>query len=161
MPMIRYRIVALLALLPAGCADLSAISPGTSPQQVQARAGAPSAVWKNTDGSEVWEYSSVPLGLQTYMVSFGPDHAVREVHQVLSEEYFSKVRKGMSRDEIRRIFGKPGEISYFPSREEEIWSWRYLGDGAQYMFFNVHFDRGTGTVRTASRTQEFRTDRND
>jgi hypothetical protein len=148
---LNLLLFALAALL-AGCANFSSISSGMPAQQVQGKLGAPGTVWKNPDGSEVWEYPGGPLGRQTYMVSLGSDHAVREIHQVLSEEYFAKVRAGMSRDEVRRLLGKPGEITMFNARDEEVWSWRYQEQNA--MFFNVLFDRSAGTVRTTQRLEE-------
>ena len=105
-PRRNLPLLALAAML-AACANFAALPAGTPSQQVQAKLGAPGTVWKNSDGSEVWEYPYGPLGRQTFMVTVGPDRAVREVHQVLSDEYFSKVRAGMSRDEVRRLLGKP------------------------------------------------------
>jgi outer membrane protein assembly factor BamE (lipoprotein component of BamABCDE complex) len=140
------------AALFAGCANFSAVSSGMPAQQVQARLGSPETVRKNADGSEVWEYPGGPLGRQTYMVTLGSDHAVREAHQVLSEEYFSKVQAGMSREEVRRLLGRPGEIMVFGARDEEVWSWRYQQQNP--MFFNVLFDRSAGTVRTTQRLEE-------
>src|SRR4029077_2835639 len=79
------RAAALLSLsfLAAGCANFSAISPGDSAPTVEARVGAPGAVWKNADGSEVWEYPQGFYAVQTFMVAFDSDHVVREVRQVL------------------------------------------------------------------------------
>jgi len=114
--------------------------------------GPPGNVWKNADGSEVWEYPQGPLGVQTFMIAIDTDHSVREMHQVLSEEYFSKVRSGMTRDEVHRMLGRPREIWYFPPRDEEVWVWRYLE--INYRFFNVLFDRSAGTVRTTLRMEE-------
>jgi len=154
MPM-TSRCAVLLLLLSAwvaGCANFAALPAGTPSQQVQAKHGAPGTVWKNADGTEVWEYPYGPLGRQTYMVTVGTDRAVREVHQVLSEEYFSKVRAGMSRDEVRRLLGTPGQIMTFDARGEEVWSWRYYEQNP--MFFNVLFDRAAGTVRTTLRLEE-------
>jgi outer membrane protein assembly factor BamE (lipoprotein component of BamABCDE complex) len=136
----------------AGCANFAAVSSGMPAQQVQAKLGAPETVRKNADGSEVWEYPGGPLGRQTYMVTLGSDRAVREIHQVLNEEYFSRVRAGMSRDEVRQLLGKPGEIMMFGARDEEVWSWRYQQQNP--MFFNVLFDRSAGTVRTTQRLEE-------
>jgi hypothetical protein len=148
-----HRAAALLVLiLAAGCANFSAISPGDSAQTVEARVGAPGAVWKNADGSEVWEYPLGPYGVQTFMITIGPDHSVREVQQVLREEHFSKVHAGMSRDEVRRLLGKPRDIWYFPARDEEVWFWRYYE--VNYRFFNVLFDRTRGTVRATLRLDE-------
>ena len=147
------RAAALLALiLAAGCANFSAISPGDSAPTVEARVGAPGSVWKNADGSEVWEYALGPYGVQTFMITIGPDQAVREVQQVLREEYFSRVNAGMSREEVRRLLGKPRDIWYFPARDEEVWFWRYLE--VNYKFFNVLFDHSEGTVRTTLRLDE-------
>src|SRR6266567_1879094 len=135
-----------LVLSSAGCANLAAISPGDSAQAVEAFAGAPATVWKNADGSEVWEY---PQGVQTFMITIDSDLAVREMQQVLSEEYFSKVHAGMSRDEVRRLLGRPKEIWYFSRRDEEAWVWRYIE--VNYRFFNVLFDHTSGMVRTTLR----------
>jgi hypothetical protein len=149
-----HRAAALLALvvLPAACANFAAVSTGDSTQDVEARVGAPGTVWKNADGSEVWEYPLGPSGVQTFMIDIGTDQAVLAVHQVLREEYFSKVVAGMSRDEVRRLLGRPKEVWYFPARDEEVWVWRYLE--VNYRFFNVLFDRTSGTVRTTLRLDE-------
>ena len=141
-----------LTLLAAGCANFSALSPGDSALTVGARVGPPGTVWTNADGSEVWEYPMGPSGVQTFMIDIGPDRAVRAVRQVLKEEYFSKVVAGMSRDDVRRLLGRPKEVWYFPSRDEEVWVWRYLE--INYKFFNVLFDRTGGTVRTTLRLDE-------
>jgi hypothetical protein len=141
-----------LAVVPAACANFSAISPGDPAPTVEVRVGAPGTVWKNADGSEAWEYALGPYGVQTFMITIGPDQAVREVQQVLREEYFSRVNAGMSREEVRRLLGKPRDIWYFPARDEEVWFWRYYE--VNYRFFNVLFDRTAGTVRTTLRLDE-------
>ena len=144
-------LFALAASL-AGCANFTGVSSGMPAQQVQAKLGAPETVRTNADGSEVWEYPGGPLGRETYMVTLGSDRAVREVHQVLNDEYFSRVHPGMSRDDVRRLLGKPGDIMVFGARDEEVWSWRYQQENP--MFFNVLFDRSAGTVRTTQRLEE-------
>ncbi len=152
MPKAALGLLFALAALLAGCASFSAVSSGMPAREVQAKLGSPETVRKNADGSEVWEYPEGPLGRQTYMVTLGSDQAVREVHQVLSDEYFSKVLAGMSRDEVRRLLGKPGEIMVFGARDEEVWSWRYQQQNP--MFFNVLFDRSSGAVRSTQRLEE-------
>jgi len=56
-PMTNRRAVLLLSLSlwVAGCANFAAVRAGTPSQQVQAKLGTPGTVWKNSDGSEVWE----------------------------------------------------------------------------------------------------------
>ena len=150
----RKRIAAFLAAAAlAGCASFESLSPGTPAQQVQDRVGAPSDVWKSPDGSEVWEYALGPLGTQTYMVSLGPDRAVREVRQVLNDENVSRIKPGMTRDEVRRIVGRPGTINYAEARNEEVWNWRYREWGSRLMDLYVQFDRPSGAVKGVTRFQ--------
>ena len=135
-----------------GCAAISPVKSGMDQMEVRGTMGKPEAVYRNADGSETWEYPLGPYGKQTYMVTLNSDHVVKEVRQVLSEEYFAKVGSGMSRDEVRRLLGKPSEMSMFPARDEEVWSWRYEDQGA--MLFHVLFDRTAGTVRITLREEE-------
>jgi outer membrane protein assembly factor BamE (lipoprotein component of BamABCDE complex) len=147
----------LLLFFPALAAFLCScaatpVSTGMDAVQVQARMGKPETVRKNPDGSEIWEYPTGPLGRQTYMVTLGPDHAVKDVRQVLTDEYFLKVIPGMSRDQVRQLLGKPSEVSTYTARDEEVWSWRYQQVNA--MLFNVLFDHSSGTVRKTERIEE-------
>jgi hypothetical protein len=146
--------LALLALAcsAAGCASFSSVAPGDSEVAVGEKVGAPVTVWKNPDGSELWQYPRGYYATQTYMITLGPDRRVQEIHQALSEPYFSRVQAGMSRDDVFRLLGRPREVWNFPSRDEETWTWRYYD--INYMFFNVLFDRTAGTVRSTQRLQE-------
>ena len=149
----RALLLLFPALFAAGCASFSAINPGASAQQVEKLVGAPASVWKNADGSEVWEYPQGPLGVETYMVALGPDHAVREVRQVLNDETISKLHVGMSRDEVRRLLGKPRDIGFSGLNDEEIWSWRYRESRVRNMELYVQFDRPTGALKKITRFQ--------
>src|SRR5439155_24276771 len=122
-------------------------------QQVQAQVGAPETIRKNADGSEVWEYPRGPLGRQTYMVTLGSDRVVREVRQVLSDETISKLHVGMSRDEVRRLLGRPRDIGFSDLNDEEIWSWRYRESGVSNMDLYAQFDRPTGVLKKITRFQ--------
>ena len=147
------RVVAAMALACAGgCANFSALAPGDSAQSVADRVGKPATVWKNGDGSELWQYPQGYYATQTFIVTVDPDQRVREIHQALSEPYFSKVQPGMVRDDVYRLLGRPREVWYFGARDEETWTWRYYNTA--YMFFNVLFDRTQGTVRAVQRLQE-------
>ena len=148
-PAPSWTLMPVAGVVPPGAETfrLSALTVTGAPPQLP-----PETIRKNADGSEVWEYPGGPLGRQTYMVTLGSDRAVQAVHQVLNDEYFSRVRAGMSRDEVRRLLGKPGEIMVFGARDEEVWSWRYQQQNP--MFFNVLFDRTAGTVRTTQRIEE-------
>jgi hypothetical protein len=149
----RAVLLLFAALFAAGCAAFSAIDPGASAQQVETLVGAPANVWKNADGSEVWEYPRGPLGVETYMVTLGSDHAVREVRQVLSDETISKLHVGMTRDEVRRLLGRPRDIGFSDFNDEEIWSWRYREWGVRNMELYVQFDRPSGALKKITRFQ--------
>jgi hypothetical protein len=149
----RRALLLASALLVAGCASFDTLSPGTPAQQVKARVGAPSDVWKSPDGSEVWEYPMGPLGTETYMVTLGPDQAVRDVRQVLTDENISKLKPGMPREEVRRALGRPGSINYSDSRNEEVWYWRYREWGVRRMELYVQFDRPSGALKAVTRYQ--------
>ncbi len=149
----RALLLLLPALFAAGCASFSAIAPGASGQQVEKLVGAPASVWKNADGSEVWEYPQGPLGVETFMVTLGSDHAVREVRQVLNDETIAKLHVGMSRDEVRRTLGKPRYIGFSDYTDEEIWSWRYRAWRVRTMDLYVQFDRPTGALKSVSKFQ--------
>ena len=142
-----------LAASLAGCANFNTVASGMPAQQVQAKLGAPETVRKNADGSEVWEYPRGPFGVETYMVTLGPDRAVREVRQVLSEEYISKLQAGMSREEVRRLVGSPRYVGFSDRTDEEIWSWRYRDWKVRTMDLYVQFDRPTGRLKTVSKFQ--------
>jgi hypothetical protein len=150
----RGGALLILAILPMGCVNPGAVSPGASVDQLQAHMGPPTTVWKNADGSEVWEYPQGPLGTQTFMVTMGPEHAVRDVRQVLTEDNFKNVRAGMSREDVRRLLGRQMDVRYFDFSGEEVWSWRYVEWKVRPAFFNVHFDRESGAVKYVSRTEE-------
>jgi len=154
----RAVLLLSLSILAAGCASFQSITPGAPASEVSALVGAPTSVWTNPDGSEVWEYPQGPLGTKTYMVTLGPDHRVRDVRQVLEESTISKLRVGMSRDQVRRMIGKPRDVAFSDRTDEEIWSWVYREWGARKMELDVRFDRPTGTVKEISRAQIDRPD---
>jgi len=149
----RAALLLFSALFAAGCASFSAVNPGASAQQLETLMGAPANVWKNADGSEVWEYPRGPLGVETYMVTLGSDRTVREVRQVLSDETISKLHVGMSRDEVRRLLGRPRDIGFSSLNDEEIWSWRYREARVRNMELYVQFDRPSGALKSLSRFQ--------
>jgi hypothetical protein len=139
-----------LPFLLLGCQNFAAITPGTPSAALIERFGAPNVLLKNSDGSEVWEYPQdyprAAYGYEKFLIDIGADGKVRMVRQVLTEEYLSKVRVGMSRDDVRRILGTPHQIAVFERRNEEVWTWPYRDTPADVLF-HVYFDRAGGTVK--------------
>lgn len=143
----------LLSFLLSACDNFGTrdLKPGESTAlDVRDRMGIPTAEWPNDNGTITWEYAKGPEGKVTFMVSIGADDRLRAVEQVLSEPYFARVEKGMSRDQIRRLLGKPGRIDFYPLKQEEVWDWRIEGQTAtDRAHFNVHFDTGGKVVGTS------------
>ena len=152
----------LLAITPLGAAcDFIAqkdLTPGQSTEaDVRRWMGQPEMIWEESDGSRTLEYPRGPMGKETYFVTIGADGRFRRIEQVLTEENFRKVQPGMTRDQVRQILGKPGEISRFKRQNEEVWGWRYLEATQRTMFFYAHFDQDTGLLKRTDQMQDWKT----
>lgn len=148
----EFRWLALTVLLVSGCAALRApsIPPGASMADVESKIGKPLDVLSTPAGDLVWQYPSGPFGQQAYIVTFGTDQRVKNISQPLTWEKFATIRTGMSREDIRLMFGRPfASVTYRPL-DEEVWSYRYLIPVNDNRVFNVHFDAETGRVKTTS-----------
>jgi SmpA / OmlA family len=148
------RIVAALGVAAwlGGCdVGIESLKPGVSTaREVRSVLGEPTFQWQEADGSAVWEYAGPRAGYVTYMVTMGGDGVMRALHQVLTEEYFAKVRPGMDKAQIRRLLGRPMEVVTLPARGEEVWTWQHgpvMPGGLDE--FNVHFDLAGEVVATS------------
>ncbi len=155
-----FAWIASLLLATGGCdaINLQEIRPGvTTADEVRARMGEPTAEFINPDGSVTYEYSRQPNGVECHMITFGPDRRVSQVEQVLSEATYARIRNGLSRDEVRRLMGKPASIQTFERQREEVWDWRIKGDiPTDEWHLHVHFDTDSGRVVRTSRRLEMR-----
>lgn len=129
------------------------LKPGVSTAtEVKRAMGQPTFEWKEPDGTVTWEFPRGPLGTVTYMVTMRPDGVLKEIRQVLTEEYFAKIRPGLTKDEVRRLIGRPAETMTFPLRKEEVWTWTFEQGSGMSWHFHVHLDLA-GTVVTTSRNR--------
>ena len=143
--------LAAVALLVTGCAALAppSFAPGTGMGEVEARMGKPKDIVKAPDGVTVWQYPNGPLGQTTYMVDFGADQRVKSVYQALTFERFAKIVPGTTtQDDIRLLFGRPGQTMFFGRTNEEVWSYRYQSGASSNWIFNVNLDAKTRIVRS-------------
>lgn len=123
----------------------------SSETDVRNAMGSPTMVWNEADGSQTLEYPKGPEGHRTFMVSVDQQGLFQAYAQVLTPENFGRIQAGMSRDEVRRILGKPRTVVPFVLKNEEVWDWQYQ-ERAALRFFNVHFDRNSGQVIRTSRS---------
>lgn len=152
-------LCALLSALGIYACDyvaLKELKPGVSTGfEVRDKMGQPSFEWRNEDGSVTWEFARTPEGKANYMVTVGPDNILREIVQVLTEENFGKVRKGMMRDEIRHLLGKPGRVTRFDLKRQEVWEWKVQNPFPNVdAFINVHFDEAGRVVETSRHEEQ-------
>ena len=137
--------LSLAALLP-GCGSVGTLVPGQStPADVRASLGAPTDLWKDRNGDELWEYAGGAEGNESYRVRIGADGRVKEVTQLVTQERLLSLTPGKStRQEVRDMLGRPGEQRMMGVGE--TWSWRYETGGGLRGHLVVSFN-ADGTVR--------------
>ncbi len=132
-------IVLLCAL--AGCAARvgTSVKPGMAQAEVARLGGKPIAEGRLPSGEAYWDYTLQPSGYYTYRVVFGPDGAVREVSNLLTQQNFLKLKLGMSESDVEALLG--------PARlRERYWlgtysiSYRFM-EAATFMMMTAEFSR--------------------
>ncbi len=121
-------------------------------EDVRKSAGKPETVRQEADGGKRLEYPRGPMGANTYFVTMDAAGKVQAVDQVLTAQNIAKIVPGMSKDEVRRILGKPTQISHFALKKEDVWSWRWQEEITRQAMFNAHF-AGGDVVTTTSRSE--------
>lgn len=124
------QTLALLIVTAAlsGCAAMKPPQPGWTEPQTLAHWGPPTSRYTLVDGLTRLEYATGPFGRTTWMIDVAPGGRVVAAKQVLTEENLMAVQgrlPGMSRDEMLRTLGRPGERRGGGWQGGEVWSWRY------------------------------------
>lgn len=137
------RILAwTLCLAAAACASYDGrnLRPGVSTEaEVRSVMGAPALEFDSPDGRRL-AYPHGPLGTQTFMADVGADGVLRAVSQVLNDDTFQRIRAGMTRDEILRTIGPPGNTLGFKRTGHVAWDYRYRDTWGYQAIFSVTFD---------------------
>ena len=122
-----FAVLATAALLSA-CAGYQPQA-GASMDAVRAQWGAPTSTYTLPGGTQRLEYATGPYGRTTWMLDVAADGRVQSARQVLNEAEFQNVQvaaaRGLSRDELLRWLGRPGERRHGGRPGGEVWSWRY------------------------------------
>ncbi|MBI4755890.1 MAG: outer membrane protein assembly factor BamE [Betaproteobacteria bacterium] len=157
MSRLTAALCAVLSALGLSACDwfaMKELKPGISTgYDVRERMGTPTLEWRNEDGSLTWEFARTPEGKVNYLITVGPDNIMRSIEQVVTEANFARVQAGMSRDQIRRLLGRPAHVQKLGLKQEEVWEWKYDNPHNADMRFYVHFDI-EGRVVTTSRREE-------
>jgi hypothetical protein len=125
---VSRALAAVCSVLLLGCAaDVHrAVSPGMASAEVGSRVGKPTAIGQLPDGSAFWDYSRQPY--YTDRVTFGPDDRVREVRNLLTEQNYEHLQKGMTLEQVVGIVG-PAYIRNQYANGTTVWTYRYYDIG--------------------------------
>jgi hypothetical protein len=130
------------------CATPS-VNTGEPRDAVLSRWGPPTARHALAAGVERLEYASGPYGRTTWMIDIDAGGRVTAAVQVLNEAHFADFQgraPGMSRAELLRELGTPGEVKAAGLRGGELWSWRYPTNDC--LWFQVEIDTAADKVRS-------------
>jgi len=146
----RVALAGLVAAaLLGGCAP-PVVSTGEPRDAVLSRWGAPTARYAMSGGAERLEYAGGPFGRTTWMIDLDAAGRVTASTQVLNEAHFAEFQgraPGLSRAQLLRALGTPGEVKHAGLRGGELWSWRYPTNDC--LWFQVELDTAADQVRSA------------
>ncbi len=140
----------LLALVGCDQQRISELEEGVASEaDVRSKFGEPEKVWEGAAGARIFEYNRQPAGHRNYMITIGTDGKMSALRQVLTPENFTKIKNGMSMEEVRKILGKPGKVVEYALKKEQVFQWRYLADsGNTSMIFYAIMDNDFKVLRT-------------
>ena len=149
---LRPLCLAMACVLAAGLAGCAAIGlhpprPGQTEAEVLSHDGPPTARYAMPGGATRLEYASGPAGRETWMVDVDAAGRVTGARQVLNEAGFDAFQRhaaGMSRAELLRTLGTPGERRSGGWQGGEVWSWRYPNNDCLWFQVSIGAD---GRVR--------------
>ena len=139
----RLGSIVATALVVAGCATYggsSMFAGGSTEAEVRATMGAPALTFDEGGGAKRLVYPRGPLGLETYMADIAPDGRVVSMRNVLKDDTFYGVHAGMTKDEILRLIGPPGDRMAYPLSHTHSWDYRYMDTWGYRAIFSVTFN---------------------
>jgi hypothetical protein len=147
-------MVALLSICLAACASYSGRGLVVGHSDISAvigLMGMPRMKWADSDGAIQLAYPKGPMGIHTFMVNLRSDGKLQSIKNVLTTEMFSRIRAGMTTDQVLRTLGpsEPSWTVYFEARDELVWEWQYCDDWNKQARFDVLFDGASQTVRSS------------
>jgi hypothetical protein len=157
MSMNRLLVAVLMAALTAVACDqqgrplehpgMDRLQPGVSGElDVRGVFGVPETIIEQGDGSRVFQYPQGPEGPRTFFATIGADGKLIRVSNVLVPGTFAKIVPGISRDDVRRLIGRPGAEKAYPLKRQTAWEWKFIGDDHGTKVFYVTFDEANKVV---------------
>ena len=133
------------ALAVSGCALMPVPpAPGSAEADLLRTWGAPTNRYAMPAGSTRLEFATGPYGRQTWMIDVDAQGRVVASDQVLDERHFAAFQArapGMSRDDLLRTLGRPGEVKGGGWQGGQVWSWRYPTNDCLWFQVSLGDDR--------------------
>jgi len=138
------RLLAILGTLAlTGCASYSGSSlvmNQSNEAEVRATMGQPALTFDTGAGAKRLVYPRGPLGVETFMADIGPDGRVVSIRNALNDDTFFQIRPGMTKDEVLRLIGPPGETMAFTLSRTHAWDYRFVDTWGYRAIFSVTFN---------------------
>lgn len=136
--MFRLTTVVLLgalSALSAGCINMSSpakLAPGAGADAIRQQLGEPTGRYPLTDSAQRLEYARGPYGRETWMLDVDAQGRLVKATQVLVESNFATIKAGMTRDEVLKLIGRPGNVGYVGWQKQTVWNYRYASPFCQW-----------------------------
>jgi hypothetical protein len=150
----KIAVCLCLASLLAACAsyDGRGLRPGVATEaEVRGLMGPPAIEVAAVDGGKHLAYPRGPLGTTTFIADVGQDGILRGVRQVLNDDTFNGIRPGLTREDVLRRIGPPGETMQFSLSGNTAWDYRFVDTWGYIAVFSVTFNPGGIVVSKISR----------
>ena len=128
---------ALVLLTACATTQVAQLHAGMNEAEVVQRMGNLTNRYSLSGSATRLEFAKGPFGHETFMVDLDPAGRVTAWNQVLNSTYFAQVRKGMDRDAVLRLVGRPG-VKRGEAEGREAWYWRFINYDCQQ--YAVTFD---------------------
>jgi len=146
-PSFAAALVFLLAL--TACDRVDKLEEGVSTEvEIRKQFGDPVTVTLAPDGTRTLDYPRQPEGWTNYVIQIGPDGKMSSLRQLLNADNFARVRAGQTRDDVRRLLGRPAKMVHYDLKNEEVWDWRFMQGGVESKLFSVTFGVGGRVLAT-------------
>lgn len=126
----------------AGCSSYSpsGLQPGASMAEVERNMGVRTAAYALPHVGQRLEFTRSPAGRDTYMLDFDAQGRLLRWEQVLTEQNFAAIRKGLTAAEVLLRIGRPADVMKVghSGHWQTVWSYRYTH--TECLWFQVSFD---------------------
>lgn len=135
-------MIGWLCALLGGCDWIATkdLRPGESTiDDIRRLMGPPETVRERANGSMRYEYPRGPQGMQTWMVEIDANGRFVSMSDALAAPNLQRVQPGMSRDQVRELLGRPGDIGRDNRSGQAVLTWKVPDDRGGAEMFHVQF----------------------